>query len=108
MKQEAVKGKGLRKWQMQLHELIYESETAAGKTFDVALLAFILISIIVVMLDSVDALHAKYGAFFYIMEWLPKPVGRVTAPALHVEGKVMITMQNFANIAAENCKIRGN
>ena len=70
MKQETNTQKGLRRWQFQLHEVIYESETRAGKMFDVALLACILISIIVVMLDSVDTLHDKYGSAFYIIEWI--------------------------------------
>ena len=69
MKKPAQKEKGLRKWQMQLHELIYESETAAGKIFDIILLLFILTSIIIVMLDSVNALKIQYGEFFFAMEW---------------------------------------
>jgi voltage-gated potassium channel len=59
-----------RNWKARLHELIYESETPAGKTFDVLLLACILISIVVVMLDSVESLHEKYGNAFYILEWV--------------------------------------
>lgn len=70
MKQEADSLKGLRAWQFRLHEIIYESETKAGKTFDITLLACILISIIVVMLDSVDTLHEKFGRLFYILEWI--------------------------------------
>ena len=61
--------KGLRKWQLRLHEVIYESETTAGKVFDIALLICILISIMVVMLDSVSRLHAIYGELFYKVEW---------------------------------------
>lgn len=64
-----AKEKGLRKWQMQLHEVIYESETKAGKTFDIILLFCIFASIMVVMLDSVQALKAKYGQIFYALEW---------------------------------------
>jgi voltage-gated potassium channel len=52
-----------------LHELIYESETAAGKAFDITLLVFIMVSIITVMLDSVDSLHVRYGKIFYGIEW---------------------------------------
>ena len=70
MKQQPENTKGLRTWQFKLHEVIYESETRAGKMFDVALLFCILISIIVVILDSVDTLHAKYGRLFYIFEWI--------------------------------------
>lgn len=69
MSKVPAKEKGLQKWQMQLHELIYESETKAGKTFDIILLLCILASIIVVMLDSVQVLKAKYGSVFYVLEW---------------------------------------
>lgn len=61
--------KGLRNWQLRLHEVIYESETKAGKTFDIILLVCILSSIIVVMLDSVQVLKAKYGHIFFALEW---------------------------------------
>ncbi len=57
-------------WQSRLHETIYESNTAAGKAFDISLLILILGSIIVVMLDSVDAFHRKYGETFYAIEWI--------------------------------------
>lgn len=61
---------GLRTWQHRLHDVIYESETTAGKTFDIILLGCILTSIVVVMLDSVHSLHIKYGHIFQIMEWV--------------------------------------
>ncbi len=48
-------------WRTTLHETIYESNTTAGKIFDVALLVFILGSIIIVMLDSIESYHRRYG-----------------------------------------------
>jgi len=57
-------------WRAKLHEVIYESEKPEGKAFDVALLSCILISIVVVILDSVQTLHAKYGELFYVLEWV--------------------------------------
>ena len=59
-----------RKWQLRLHEIIYESEKPEGKAFDIALLVCILISILVVILDSVESLHQRYGTLFYILEWV--------------------------------------
>jgi voltage-gated potassium channel len=56
-------------WQFRLHEVIYESNTPAGKAFDVALLFAIFASIAVVMLDSVASIHAKYGVWMQWMEW---------------------------------------
>ncbi|CAH0152666.1 MULTISPECIES: ion transporter [unclassified Pedobacter] len=57
-------------WRFKLHEVIYESNTPAGKAFDVGLLIAIFSSIIVVMLDSVIGIHKQYGKLFNIMEWI--------------------------------------
>ena len=59
-----------RNWKLKLHDVIYESNTLAGKSFDVALLLCILSSILVVMLDSVASYHKKYGEVFFKLEWV--------------------------------------
>ena len=56
-------------WRVRLHEIIYESDTAAGKIFDVSLLLLILSSIIVVIMDSSEDWHLTYGDLFLKMEW---------------------------------------
>jgi len=53
----------------KLHEIIFEADTAAGKTFDVALIWSILFSVLVVILDSVGMLHLRFGSLFYYLEW---------------------------------------
>ncbi len=53
----------------QLHEIIFEADTPAGKLFDVLLILSILISVVVVMLDTVAALHVSYGSVFFLLEW---------------------------------------
>ena len=58
------------KWKEKLHEIIYEADTPAGKFFDVALLIVIILSIILVMLESVAAYNLKYFWTFYIAEWI--------------------------------------
>jgi voltage-gated potassium channel len=57
-----------RLWQSRLHDVIYESNTIAGKAFDISLLVLIIASILVVMLDSVEKYHERYGQLFYTME----------------------------------------
>ena len=57
-------------WREKLHETIYESNTTAGKIFDVTLLVCIFGSIMVVVLDSVEVYHRKFGDLFYILEWI--------------------------------------
>jgi voltage-gated potassium channel len=57
-------------WQKKLHEIIYETDTRVGKLFDVILLWAIIASIVLVMLESVKGLDAKYHVFFNISEWV--------------------------------------
>ena len=54
----------------QIHTIIFEAETRTGKLFDLVLLAAILLSVLVVMLESVDALAERYGVFFRVIEWI--------------------------------------
>jgi voltage-gated potassium channel len=56
-------------WRSKLHSVIFESNTPAGKAFDITLLVTILLSIIVVMLDSVSIYRDRYGDEFFIIEW---------------------------------------
>jgi voltage-gated potassium channel len=58
-----------RPWRSRLHDIIYESNTTAGKLFDVSLLGLIVASILVVMLDSVERWHRLYGDIFFVLEW---------------------------------------
>ncbi len=55
-----------QKW----YNIIFKSDTKPGKDFDVILLILILISVVVVMLDSVEAFHRQYSFFFDILEWI--------------------------------------
>lgn len=55
-------------WRSRLHEIIYESNTTAGKAFDITLLLLIIASILVVMLDSIKS-YQQYERVFDILEW---------------------------------------
>lgn len=57
-------------WKTKLHEIIYEADTKTGKWFDVLLLVFIFLSIILVMLESVNTIDKKYHQLLYIGEWV--------------------------------------
>ncbi|SDL38525.1 voltage-gated potassium channel [Modicisalibacter muralis] len=52
-----------------LFQLIFESDTRSAKAFDIALISLILISVAVVMLDSVPQLHARFAVLFDVLEW---------------------------------------
>ena len=53
-----------------LHEIIFEADTPAGKLFDVLLILSIIISIIVVMLDSVKPINEEYSGLLHSIEWI--------------------------------------
>ena len=62
MKQHSLKTK--------LYDIIFESDTPAGKSFDLLLIFSILISVLVVSIDSVAHYNEKYGELLYLLEWL--------------------------------------
>ena len=58
------------RWRFKLHEVIFEADTPAGKWFDVLLIFSILVSVVMVMLDSVGAIHKTHGRILLAGEWL--------------------------------------
>lgn len=57
-------------WRGKLHEVIYEADTPAGKLFDVVLLIVIIMSIILVMLESVEQIGTQYFLLLDTLEWI--------------------------------------
>ena len=57
-------------WRRKLHEIIYEADTRAGKLFDVVLLFVILLSIVLVMLESVEDIGTTYYVWLDTLEWI--------------------------------------
>ena len=55
-------------WRAQLHTVIFEADTPAGKRFDVALLWAIVLSVLVVLVESVAGVRATYGWELRIVE----------------------------------------
>lgn len=58
------------RWKHRLHEVIFEADTPVGKAFDIALLVCILLSVLAVLLESVDSIRQHYGAALLAAEWL--------------------------------------
>jgi voltage-gated potassium channel len=56
-------------WRHRLYVVIFESDTPAGKLFDVVLIGAIVLSVLAVMLESVSAYREAYGSFLYGAEW---------------------------------------
>lgn len=55
--------------QQKLHKIIFGTERGAGRIFDVCLIYAILISVLIVVLDSVESVKVEYHAALLYLEW---------------------------------------
>lgn len=56
-------------WRARLHEIIFEADTPAGKAFDLILIVSIVLSVFVVMVESVNHIQQRYGTALRAIEW---------------------------------------
>lgn len=56
-------------WRRKVYTIVYESDTPAGQLFDILILVAILLSILVVMLDTVGWFSKVYQEELYLLEW---------------------------------------
>lgn len=54
----------------KLHEIIFEADTPAGKIFDIVLIVIIILSVLIVLFESVPSLNDRFGDLFEILEWI--------------------------------------
>ena len=54
----------------KIHEVIFEADTPSGKYFDIALLFSIIVSVIAVSLESIEAIDKVYHSQLVMIEWL--------------------------------------
>jgi voltage-gated potassium channel len=67
---KAFEGQSKRDWKERLRRIVFETDTAAGKTFDIILIIAILCSVLIVLLASVPSLQERFGLEFIIAEWI--------------------------------------
>lgn len=65
MKQQAKQN-----WKTKLHRIIYEADTPAGKWFDIILLIFIILSVLLALLESVNSINDRFKNLFDLLEWI--------------------------------------
>ena len=56
-------------WRLRLYRIIFEADTHAGRMFDLVLVWLIVASVAVVMLDSFETMHARWGRALEALEW---------------------------------------
>lgn len=59
-----------RSFRDRMHEIIFEADTPTGKFFDIALLVLIVLSVIVVMMESSDGWPEGWSEVFIVLEWV--------------------------------------
>lgn len=56
-------------WRARWFHVIFHHDEGPARRFDLILIAAIIASVTVVVLDSEAALHARWGRWFYVAEW---------------------------------------
>ena len=54
----------------ELYTIIFRTDTKASKAFDLILLISIILSVLIVFLDSVSSIHRDYGTYLLAGEWV--------------------------------------
>jgi voltage-gated potassium channel len=62
-----MSGKNLKN---TLYDIVFESDTRKGKAFDLILLVIILLSVILVIVESVPRFRERYGEILHLSEWI--------------------------------------
>ena len=62
-------GRPVSAWRLRLRHIMFDSETPAGRRFALVLIFTIILSVLTVMLDSVDAVRKTHGDLLYGLEW---------------------------------------
>ena len=63
-------GKPAGGWRRRVFNVVFESDTHAGKIFDVVLIFLILLSVAAVLADSVEGMATRYGPQLTTLEWI--------------------------------------
>jgi len=86
-------------WRRRLHSIIFEADTAVGRLFDLVLLGAILLSVVVVTLESVEELGRRYGFWFHVIEWVLTILFTIEyALRLYVVRKPLLYARSFYGI----------
>ncbi|MEK9756271.1 MAG: ion transporter [Bacteroidota bacterium] len=60
----------MNKTRQKIHDIIFEADTPAGKVFDISLIIVIIISVILVALETVGWINQQYYDILNIAEWV--------------------------------------
>jgi voltage-gated potassium channel len=59
----------MKKFRQKLHNIIFEADSFSGRLFDIILIITVLLSVALVMVDSMQSVHQRWGQTIDIVEW---------------------------------------
>ena len=59
----------MRPLRERVHDIVFQHDSPAERAFDVVVIVCIIASVLVVMLDSVGSVAARYGRWLHLAEW---------------------------------------
>jgi voltage-gated potassium channel len=57
-------------YRKKIYRIIFGTDTPAGQYFDIALIYLILLSVVAIILDSIESVNSEYGLWLFRLEWL--------------------------------------
>jgi len=57
-------------WRQRVRHIIFDHDTPASRAFDIGLLAFIALSVLLVMFETVEEIEARYDTLLFVLEWI--------------------------------------
>ena len=57
-------------WRERVRHIIFDHNTPQSRAFDVGLLALIAFSVLLVMLETVEEIEARYDTLLFVLEWI--------------------------------------
>ena len=60
----------MNKVRQRIHDIIYEADTPAGQVFDISLIIVIILSVILVAVETIGWINEKYHAVLNVAEWI--------------------------------------
>ncbi len=65
-----INSPGHKKFKKRVHEALFETSTTIGRIFDYILLGLIILSIIIVIFETVPSIQIKYRSVLIFLEWM--------------------------------------
>ena len=57
-------------WRERVGHIIFDHDTPESRAFDICLLALIALSVLLVMLETVEEFEARYDTLLFVLEWI--------------------------------------